>query len=486
MEITELSPKIVWKYFHEITQVPRPSKKEGKIIAYLEKFAKEHNIAYKKDHVGNIVMTKPATLGYEDRVKVILQSHVDMVCEKNADTKHDFDNDPIRTIVDGEWLHADGTTLGADNGIGCAAQLAILASNDIPHGPLEALFTIDEETGMTGAMELKPGFLEGKILINLDSEDEGELFIGCAGGMGIIAEFKYNAVDAPKDLVWLRASVAGLKGGHSGGEIHCGLGNANKILTRFLYALDKSTTWSLAEISGGNLHNAIPREAHAVFGVKAADKAKVEALIKQLDADVRNEQKAVDPNVRVSLGEATAPSKVIDEKTKHALVRALYACPHGVLGMSHEIADLVETSNNLASIKQRDGVILVETSQRSSTTSLRNSASEMVSSVFELAGASVSVRDPYPGWKPNPDSAILKASADAYRKLFGKEPAVKAIHAGLECGLILDVYPDLDMVSFGPTLRDVHSPAERIEIKTVDLWWKHLLEVLKEIPSAKK
>ena len=486
MEITELSPKIVWKYFHEITQVPRPSKKEGKIIAYLEKFAKEHNIAYKKDHVGNIVMTKPATPGYEDRVKVILQSHVDMVCEKNADTKHDFDNDPIRTIVDGEWLHADGTTLGADNGIGCAAQLSILASNDIPHGPLEALFTIDEETGMTGAMELKPGFLEGKILINLDSEDEGELFIGCAGGMGIIAEFKYNAVDAPKDLVWLRASVAGLKGGHSGGEIHCGLGNANKILTRFLYALDKSTTWSLAEISGGNLHNAIPREAHAVFGVKAADKAKVEALIKQLDADVRNEQKAVDPNVRVSLGEATAPSKVIDEKTKHALVRALYACPHGVLGMSHEIADLVETSNNLASIKQRDGVILVETSQRSSTTSLRNSASEMVSSVFELAGASVSVRDPYPGWKPNPDSAILKASADAYRKLFGKEPAVKAIHAGLECGLILDVYPDLDMVSFGPTLRDVHSPAERIEIKTVDLWWKHLLEVLKEIPSAKK
>ena len=485
MEITELSPKIVWKYFHEITQVPRPSKKEGKIIAYLEKFAKEHNIAYKKDHVGNIVMTKPATPGYEDRVKVILQSHVDMVCEKNADTKHDFDNDPIRTIVDGEWLHADGTTLGADNGIGCAAQLAILASNDIPHGPLEALFTIDEETGMTGAMELKPGFLEGKILINLDSEDEGELFIGCAGGMGIIAEFKYNTVDAPKDLVWLRASVAGLKGGHSGGEIHCGLGNANKILTRFLYALDKSTTWSLAEISGGNLHNAIPREAHAVFGVKAADKAKVEALIKQLDADVRNEQKAVDPNVRVSLGEATAPSKVIDKKTKHALVRALYACPHGVLGMSHEIADLVETSNNLASIKQRDGVILVETSQRSSTTSLRNSASEMVSSVFELAGASVSVRDPYPGWKPNPDSAILKASADAYRKLFGKEPAVKAIHAGLECGLIFDVYPDLDMVSFGPTLRDVHSPAERIEIKTVDLWWKHLLEVLKEIPSAK-
>ena len=258
MEITELNPKIVWKYFHEITQVPRPSKKEEKIIAYLEKFAKDHGIEYKKDKVGNIVMCKPATPGYEDRVKLILQSHVDMVCEKNAGTVHDFDNDPIRTIIDGEWLHADGTTLGADNGIGCAAQLAVLASDDIEHGPIEALFTIDEETGMTGAFALQPGFLTGKILINLDSEDEGELFIGCAGGKGIVATFKPEYKAAPQDLVWLRASVSGLKGGHSGGEIHVGLGNANKLLTRYLYALEKNLDWCLAEIGGGNLHNAIP------------------------------------------------------------------------------------------------------------------------------------------------------------------------------------------------------------------------------------
>ncbi len=485
MEITELNPKIVWKYFHEITQVPRPSKKEGKIIAYLEKFAQEHGIAYKKDHVGNIVMLKPATPGYENRVKLILQSHVDMVCEKNAGTQHDFDNDPIRTIIDGEWLHADGTTLGADNGIGCAAQLAVLASDDIEHGPLEALFTIDEETGMTGAFELKPGFLEGKILINLDSEDEGELFIGCAGGKGQTATFSPEWKPAPTDLVWLRASVSGLKGGHSGGEIHCGLGNANKILTRYLYALEKNLDWSLAEIAGGNLHNAIPREAHAVIGVKSADKAKAEELLRHLQADVQNELKAVDPKVRLDLEAASTPAQIMDCKTKHALVRALYACPHGVLGMSHEIEDLVETSNNLASVKQINGKIVVETSQRSSTMSLRDSAAEMVSSVFELAGAEVVINDSYPGWKPNPDSAILKASAEAYRKLFHKEPAVKAIHAGLECGLILDVYPDLDMVSFGPTLRDVHSPAERIEIKTVDLWWQHLLQVLKDIPVAK-
>ena len=486
MEITELNPKIVWKYFHEITQVPRPSKKEGKIIAYLEKFAKEHGIEYKKDHVGNIVMIKPATPGYEDRVKVILQSHVDMVCEKNAGTQHDFDNDPIRTIIDGEWLHADGTTLGADNGIGCAAQLALLASKDLEHGPIEALFTVDEETGMTGAFELKPGFLTGKILINLDSEDEGELFIGCAGGKGLEATFSPQWQPAPAGLVWLRAAVSGLKGGHSGGEIHCGLGNANKILTRYLYSLERELgSWSLAEIAGGNLHNAIPREAHALIGVRPEDKAKAEQLLEMLFKNVQAELKRVDPKVRLELTEAAAPSQVIDDKTKYGLVRSLYACPHGVLGMSHEMEDLVETSNNLASIKQRDGKIVVTTSQRSSTTSLRDSASEMVASAFELGGAQVALTDAYPGWKPNPESAILKASADAYRKLFGKEAAVKAIHAGLECGLILDVYPDLDMVSFGPTLRDVHSPAERIEIKTVDLWWRHLLEVLKEIPTDK-
>lgn len=480
-----LSPKAVWSYFHEITKVPRPSKKEERILAYLVDFAKKHNLEYKQDEVGNLVISKPATPGYEDRETVVLQSHVDMVCEKNSDKVFNFDADAIQTVVDGEWLHADGTTLGADNGIGCATELAILADDSIPHGPLECLFTVDEETGMTGAMNLKPGFFSGKILINLDSEDEGELFIGCAGGMGIKAVFDVEWKPLHTTFEYYRVSVSGLRGGHSGGDIHVGLGNANKLLTRYLYAIDSKLKWELCEIAGGNLHNAIPREAHAIIGILPEEKAQAVAILNKLAADVADELKRVDPNVRYTFEPVERPSRRINQDTKKRLIRALYACPHGVLGMSHELENLVETSNNLASIKLIDDKIVVETSQRSSTESLRDSTAEMVKSVFELAGATAEIRDPYPGWKPNADSAILKASADAYRRLFGKEPAVKAIHAGLECGLILDVFPGLDMVSFGPTLRDVHSPNERIEIKTVQLWWDHLLEVLKSIPTKK-
>lgn len=485
MDITMLSPKAVWSYFHEITKVPRPSKKEERILAYLVDFAKKHNLEYKQDEVGNLVISKPATPGYEDRETVVLQSHVDMVCEKNSDKVFNFDTDAIQTVVDGEWLHADGTTLGADNGIGCAAELAILADDSIPHGPLECLFTVDEETGMTGAMNLKPGFFSGKILINLDSEDEGELFIGCAGGMGIKAVFDVEWKPLHTTFEYYRVSVSGLRGGHSGGDIHVGLGNANKLLTRYLYAIDSKLKWELCEIAGGNLHNAIPREAHAIIGILPEEKAQAVAILNKLAADVADELKRVDPNVRYTFEPVERPSRRINQDTKKRLIRALYACPHGVLGMSHELENLVETSNNLASIKLINDKIVVETSQRSSTESLRDSTAEMVKSVFELAGATAEIRDPYPGWKPNADSAILKASADAYRRLFGKEPAVKAIHAGLECGLILDVFPGLDMVSFGPTLRDVHSPNERIEIKTVQLWWDHLLEVLKSIPTKK-
>lgn len=486
MTIKNLSPNIVWKYFHEITQVPRPSKKEERIIQYLIDFAKHHNLKYKKDDVGNILIEKPATKGKENLKKVVLQSHVDMVCEKNSDTKHNFDTDPIATIVDGEWLRANGTTLGADNGIGCAAQLAILASDDIEHGPLETLFTVDEETGMTGAMNLKPGFFDASILINLDSEDEGELFIGCAGGMGVIAEFEYSLEEMLPGYITFRISVSGLRGGHSGGDIHVGLGNANKILTRVLYAIDKNLDYQLIEISGGNLHNAIPREAHAIVAISPGDKEKLTVIVNELNAFISDELKRVDPNVSITLSsEATNSRKAIDKVVAHNLILALYACPHGVLGMSHEIENLVETSNNLASIKMKDNIITVETSQRSSTSSLRDSVSEMVMSAFELAGAKVNVRDPYPGWKPNSDSEILKVAADTYKSLYGKEAKVKAIHAGLECGLILDVFPGLDMVSFGPTLRDVHSPAEKIKIDTVQLWWDHLIAVLKNIPVKK-
>ncbi|MCE8174584.1 aminoacyl-histidine dipeptidase [Porphyromonas gingivalis] len=486
MNITDLKPTKVWKFFHEITQVPRPSKKEEKILAYLVKFAEDRNLKYRTDEVGNLVIEKPATPGYEHLETVILQSHMDMVCEKNADKVHDFENDPIRTIIDGEWLHADGTTLGADNGIGCAAELAILDSDDIEHGPIECLFTMDEETGMTGAMNLKPGFFNGKILLNLDSEDEGELFIGCAGGMGTMAEFAYEKREATDDYLYFEVKVSGLKGGHSGGEIHIGLGNANKILTRYLYALEHELDWKLCSFQGGNLHNAIPREAHAVIGLKADQKERARVILNELAAAVEDELKRVDPGVKLEMKSVGKPAYRIDCDTKRRLVRALYACPHGVYGMSHDIEGLVETSSNLASVKMKeDDKIYVETSQRSSTSSLISDIANTVASVFELADAKISFRDPYPGWKPNPDSPILKAASESYERIFGRKPAIKAIHAGLECGLFLDKYPYLDMVSFGPTLRDVHSPVEKIEIKTVQLWWDHLVDMLKHIPAAK-
>lgn len=486
MNITDLKPTKVWKFFHEITQVPRPSKKEEKILAYLVKFAEDRNLKYRTDEVGNLVIEKPATPGYEHLETVILQSHMDMVCEKNADKIHDFENDPIRTIIDGEWLRADGTTLGADNGIGCAAELAILDSDDIEHGPIECLFTMDEETGMTGAMNLKPGFFNGKILLNLDSEDEGELFIGCAGGMGTMAEFAYEKRETTDDYLYFEVKVSGLKGGHSGGEIHIGLGNANKILTRYLYALERELDWKLCSFQGGNLHNAIPREAHAVIGLKADQKERARVILNELAAAVEDELKRVDPGVKLEMKSVEKPAYRINCDTKRRLVRALYACPHGVYGMSHDIEGLVETSSNLASVKMKeDDKIYVETSQRSSTSSLISDIANTVASVFELAGAKISFRDPYPGWKPNPDSPILKAASESYERVFGRKPAVKAIHAGLECGLFLDKYPYLDMVSFGPTLRDVHSPVEKIEIKTVQLWWDHLVDILKHIPAAK-
>ena len=486
MNITDLKPTKVWKFFHEITQVPRPSKKEEKILAYLVKFAEDRNLKYRTDEVGNLVIEKPATPGYEHLETVILQSHMDMVCEKNADKIHDFENDPICTIIDGEWLRADGTTLGADNGIGCAAELAILDSDDIEHGPIECLFTMDEETGMTGAMNLKPGFFNGKILLNLDSEDEGELFIGCAGGMGTMAEFAYEKRETTDDYLYFEVKVSGLKGGHSGGEIHIGLGNANKILTRYLYALERELDWKLCSFQGGNLHNAIPREAHAVIGLKADQKERARVILNELADAVEDELKRVDPGVKLEMKSVEKPAYRIDCDTKRRLVRALYACPHGVYGMSHDIEGLVETSSNLASVKMKeDDKIYVETSQRSSTSSLISDIANTVASVFELAGAKISFRDPYPGWKPNPDSPILKAASESYERVFGRKPAVKAIHAGLECGLFLDKYPYLDMVSFGPTLRDVHSPVEKIEIKTVQLWWDHLVDILKHIPAAK-
>lgn len=484
MEITDLRPNIVWKYFHEVTQVPRPSKKEGKMIAFLESFAEAHHIAIKKDAVGNILMSKPATPGMENRPVVVLQSHMDMVCEKNNDTKHDFDNDPIETVIDGEWLRANGTTLGADNGIGVAAELALLASDDIEHGPIECLFTVDEETGLTGAKAVQEGFMTGDILLNLDSEDEGEVFMGCAGGKDTQATFHYTPVPAPEALHYVRIDVKGLNGGHSGGEIHKGLGNANKILVRYLYLLRQQCPFVLCEIDGGNLRNAIAREAHAVIGLPTEHKETARVLLNHFAADVENELKHVDKNVRLIMESVERPAFRIDDETAEKVIFAMHACPHGVIGMSHDIEGLVETSTNLASIKMKEeNTILVGTSQRSSIESCKIAVANQVAATFNLAGAEVRHGDGYPGWAPNPDSKILKVAQDSYKRLFGKEAKIKAIHAGLECGLFLTKYPHLDMVSFGPTLRDVHSPNERIEIKTVELWWQHLTDLLKSIPA---
>ena len=486
MKNEDLKPQGVFHYFAEICKVPRPSKKEEKIIAYLQAFGKKHNLETLTDEVGNVLIKKPATPGMENRKTIVLQSHVDMVCEKNNDVQHDFLNDPIETEIDGEWLKAKGTTLGADNGIGVATELAILADDTIAHGPLECLFTIDEETGLTGAFALKEGFMNGDILLNLDSEDEGELFIGCAGGIDTVAQFAYQEVDVPAGYFCCKVQVKGLKGGHSGGDIHLGRGNANKILNRFLSQTLKKYDMYLCEIDGGNLRNAIAREAHAVIALPEADKHAVRADLNIFAAEVQAEYNVTDPDLQLLMESEAPRAKAIDKDTTKRLLQAIYAVPHGVYAMSQDIPGLIETSTNMASVKMKPGnIIRIETSQRSSTASSKRDMNTMVRTVFEMAGAEVSSGEGYPGWKPNPHSEILEIATASYKRLFGVDAKVKAIHAGLECGLFLDKYPTLDMISFGPTLQGVHSPDERMLIPTVQKFWDHLLDILKNAPVKK-
>jgi dipeptidase D len=482
--LEKLQPVSVWKYFEEILQIPRPSKKEEKIIAYLESFAKKQKLDFKKDKAGNVLISKPATKDCEKLQTVVLQSHIDMVCEKNSDSKHNFDKDPIIPVIDGDWVKAKETTLGADNGIGVATQLALLASNDIKHGPIECLFTTDEETGLTGAFALKPGFFTGKILINLDSEDEGEIFIGCAGGKDTVITFKYEPKKAPGKQVALKLSVTGLTGGHSGDDINKGYANAVKLLTRALFELDNEYGIKIADIKGGNLRNAIPREAYAVFYVTHEKVKKIKTDIKNFHNTVKDEYRHTEPNMKITISETEKMSTILDKKTQPRLIQSLYACPHGVIAMSLDMPGLVETSTNLASVKMLGkNKIEVTTSQRSSVESAKTDILNMVETTFLLAGAQVKHSDGYPGWKPNTDSEILKVASKTYKDLFHKEAKVKAIHAGLECGLFLEKYPELDMISIGPTMKGVHSPAEKLNIKTVDLFWKFLLEILKNIPQ---
>lgn len=483
MSMTALKPERVFYFFHEICQVPRPSKKEDKIRSFLIKFAQDHKLEYKTDEVGNVVIKKEATPDFEDRKTVILQSHMDMVCEKNKDTVHDFEKDPIETFVDGDWLRAKGTTLGADNGIGVATELAILDSNDIEHGKIECVFTVDEETGLTGAFAMKEGFMTGDILLNLDSEDEGEMFIGCAGGCRTSAAFKYDEVPAPKNYFFFRVAVEGLTGGHSGDDINKGRANANKLLCRFLNKAAEKYDLYICEIKGGNLHNAIPREAHALCAIPMNDKENIRVDLNLYSAEVEEEFSVTEPNMRFVLESENPEPKVIDKSVTDRFLKAMQGVFNGVYAMSQEIEGLVETSSNLAAIKMQSGNILVESSQRSSILSARKDVSDCMKATLELAGGKVDVGDGYPGWKPNVHSEILEIALKTYRKLFDKEAKAKAIHAGLECGLFLEKNPSLDMISFGPTLRGVHSPDERMLIPTVEMFWRHLLEVLKNIPS---
>ena len=465
--------------FKEITRIPRESGHEEKIVEYLVNFAKEHGLEYKTDDVNNVVITKPASKGYEDRSTIVLQGHTDMVCEKHAGVEHDFAKDPIRYVIEDGWMIAKDTTLGADCGIGVAAQLAALI-DPAPCGKIECLFTSSEETGMDGAFGLKPGFITGKTLINLDSEDEGELFIGCAGGLDTTAVFNYIPESLPADAKCFSVRIFNGVGGHSGDDINKGRANAVQLLARFLNDCLSSADFklSLCCIDGGNKRNAIARESSATVAL-TGDEAAFKSDWDSFSADVKGEYSVTEPDLSFALESVPAPAFTFDTDSAMRIVRGLYAAPHGVLSMSADIPGLVETSTNLASVKMLEGnKVRVGTSQRSSITSARRAAAAKVEASFLLAGAEVTHEGEYPGWKPTLDSEILRRSVASYKKLFGVEPAVKAIHAGLECGLFLEIYPDLDMISFGPTLRGVHAPGERLDLASLDKFTLLLDDIL--------
>ncbi|MCX8009627.1 MAG: aminoacyl-histidine dipeptidase [Ignavibacteria bacterium] len=481
--LSGLKPELVWKYFEEITQHPRPSKKETKVVEYVLSVAKRLGLETLQDKFGNIVIRKPATPGKENLKGVVLQGHLDMVCEKNRDVVHDFDNDPIQIYIDGDWVKAKGTTLGADNGIGVASALAVLEDNSIEHGPIECLFTLDEETGLTGASSLDTTILKGSILLNLDSEEEGSLYIGCSGGKTTFAKFNFNLENIPKDSIAYEVKVAGLKGGHSGLEIHTGRGNAIKILNRFLWNSLKKFDIQLSKIEGGNKHNAIPREAFAIVVIPKSSENYFLAYVDGYNSIVKTELMTNEPDLKVSAEKIELPQNVFDRLTTFKLLNALYAVPHGVITMSPDIPGLVETSTNLATISTSGSTVDIVTSQRSSVATEITDIVDMVSSVFHLADAVLTYGDGYPGWKPNVNSEILKVVKETYKKLYGKEPEVKAIHAGLECGIISEKYPNMDMISFGPTMFGVHSPDEKLFIPSVPKFYELLVNVLKNIPT---
>jgi dipeptidase D len=483
---TGLKPAAVWTYFEEVCMIPRLSKHEQQIRAYLISFAKLHNLEVKEDKIGNILITRPSSPGFEGRKTVVLQCHMDMVGEKNADHPHDWNKDPIRPVVNDGWVGAQGTTLGADDGIGIASQLAILADKDLKAGKIECLFTIDEESGMTGAINLEPDFFTGTILLNLDSEDEGILYIGCAGGMDTVGTIKYKAVPADKNNKALAISLTGLRGGHSGDEIHKGFGNSVKIMNRLLWNLANNFRISVSSFDGGNLRNAIPREAFATIVVENSSADSIKGWILDFHQVIHEEFRDIEKDLKISVKECSVPQFVMDTESQDKLLSSLTCCPHGAIAWSKEMDNLVETSTNLASVKfTGDNTIQIATTQRSSIESSKHDVAAMVETCLKLAGAEVVHSDGYPGWRPSLTSEILRITRNSYQNLFGKDPNIRAIHAGLECGLIFEKYKGIDMISFGPTIRGAHTPEEKIEIKTAQMFWDLLIDVIGNIPMKK-
>jgi dipeptidase D len=485
-EIRQLQPKSLWNKFADLNAVPRPSKKEARVITFIEDFGENLGLDTLIDNVGNVIIKKPATLGMENRTTVVMQSHLDMVHQKNSDTVFDFDTQGIDMYVDGDWVKAKGTTLGADNGLGVATIMAILESTDIPHPAIEALFTIDEETGMTGAMGLKGGLLSGGILLNLDTEEDNEIGVGCAGGIDVTATRTYNEEETPEFKIGYSITVKGLQGGHSGMQIHEGLGNANKIMNRLLFDGFENFGLRISEIDGGSLRNAIPRESNAIVAIDAIHEDAFILEIAQLSQVIQAELKTMEPDLVINISKVETPKTIMDLGVQEGFTRAMYAALNGVYRMSADIPDLVETSNNIARVVVKDGNIYVGCLTRSSVESSKLDLANTLRATFELTGCEVEFSGEYPGWTPNMDSAILKVMSKIYEDLNGEKPHVAACHAGLECGILGQNYPDMDMISFGPNIKGAHSPDERAQISSVQKYWMFVLEILKNIPERKE
>jgi len=480
--IKNLEPQSLWSHFADLNAVPRASKKEERVIQFIVDFAKSLNLKYIVDEVGNVIVKKPATPGMEDRQVIVLQSHLDMVHQKNADTNFDFDKEGIKMLVDNDWVRADGTTLGADNGIGVATIMAVLSSDTIKHPAVEALFTIDEETGMTGALGLKGGLLEATIMLNLDTEDDEELTIGCAGGIDVTAKGKYEMMDTLESSSGFKISVSGLSGGHSGMDIHKGLGNANKLMNRILLAISKEIKLFVSTIDGGGLRNAIPRESFAEITIDKGDEDAFKKIISVLSQTIKEEHDTTDAELEIEIQSITSPNKVATSEFLFQFLRSVYSCPNGIYRMSPDIADLVQSSNNLARVLLKEGGYEVLCLTRSSVDSEKMDLAQAVASGFEMMGAEVTHSGTYPGWTPKPKAAIIKMMSDLYTEMFDGEPHVNACHAGLECGILGTNYPGMDMISFGPNIRGAHSPDERVQISSVQKYWKYFLNVLERIP----